>query len=149
LGENGTLAKDAAAGAVAAGVFDDLADEVGDFAPVLGGLEASPAGHGGEDDLLGGGEVGGGLALAFPTRFVEGGAVDPGAFEGDTGEEGFRAVDAGPVLGSLDEAFFDALAEDVGETLGLRVGLVGDDDGAVSPSPELLPLLNFEWVAVG
>lgn len=138
LGEDGALAEDATAAAEPAAVFGDLAQESGDSAAMGGGLEMSPARQRREDDLLGFGEGGGGGVFTAALGLIEASAIEPCAVERFASSEGGGAVDAGPVLRPLDEALFDALAEDVGEPLDLRLLLFRDDDGAIAACPELV-----------
>lgn len=90
-----------------------------------------------EDDLLCLREFGGWPSLSPATRLVFRCAIEPGALERDAVEKRLRAVDAGPVLRSGDEAFFHAVAEKVGETPDLGLLLVGNDEHGTFDEPDL------------
>src|SRR4029077_57562 len=53
--------------------------------------------------------------------------------------QGLDAVDAGPILRTLDEPFLDPVAEDVFQALDLRRLLLADQDRLIAPPEDLFP----------
>ena len=97
-------------------------------------IEVLPAGEGREFDLVRRGEyvlVGCGLPVSIEPL---GGAVEPEAAAGLTGEHRVQAAHAGPVLGTRHEPLFAAVGQEVLEALFHR-GVVEDGDGAIPPAP--------------
>jgi hypothetical protein len=104
LGEDGTSAENGPAGAGVAGVGDDAGEELGDPGAVETRVQMDPAGERREVDSFGLGEVCRSPPLAAATGFVEAGAVEPRTLQRLASKERLGAVDAGPVLRSLDPA---------------------------------------------
>src|SRR5687767_7471358 len=102
-------------------------------------VEFRPARQRRENDTLGLREGTPARRLATTPCLAFGCAVEPGAFERLAREQRVGTVDAGPLLGTFDQALLDRVAEEVGEPLLLGFGLVRHRDGAITPRPELLP----------
>jgi hypothetical protein len=118
-------------GALVAGVGLDLGDDVGAGGAVAGLGEIAPARQRREVDLVLGGELPRGDALAAAAGVELGGAVVPGAAELVTGGEGANAGEPRPVDGAIDEALLASVLKDIAEASD-GGGVVSDDDGAIA-----------------
>src|SRR5262249_17035818 len=113
-------------------------DQVGDERPVQLWAEMAPARERGEDDLFGRGV----LTRLEPHPTLTSspflGTVEPGPFDRIAGEQGGSTMNTGPVGEVLDQSLLDAMREQVLKPGDLGRLLLADDNGLVTPAPDLV-----------